>query len=358
MLALAQRELRDKHPQAAVTAARELLRHEPLEGRAFSVLATAAEEVGDITQARTLYEIAVLREPRDLHSRAWIIEALLRDGYYDEALAQINVLLRISPGQGSKLFPVLVKLADAPEFSQALTRILGSQPTWGDGVLSALLARGSVGAVDAVFGALQREGILSVEESGRWLDRLIKAGLWGEAYSRWAGGLALAPGEVLPVVYNGGFETEPTNIGFDWRISNSAGVTIGRVPAIGATGAFAAKVAFSGRRVPQVNFEQTLLLAPGTYLLHFRARAEALSSDRGLQWAIACQGERAPLAVSALLEGSFDWRQFDTPFVIPANNCPAQRLRLHNPGAAAAGKTVLGDIWIDDVAISATIVPR
>jgi hypothetical protein len=55
--------------------------------------------------------------------------------------------------------------------------------------------------------------------------------------------------------------------------------------------------------------------------------------------------------VSAPIGGSFDWKTFAVSFVVPAENCPAQRLWLRNPGAAAAGKAVVGDIWFDDIAI-------
>ncbi|MHB8474459.1 MAG: tetratricopeptide repeat protein [Gammaproteobacteria bacterium] len=357
LLALAKRELAGGHPHAAAGTARELLRNEPLEGRAFGVLARAAEQEGEVAKARSLYEITVRRAPRDLYSRAWIIDALLRDGRQVEALEQIDILLRISPTQGQRLFPILVQLADAPEFAKALAHILAAKPGWRDGMLWVLLARGSHGAVDAVFSALQDGGGLSAEEDGRWLDHLMQAGLWGEAYSRWAGELALAPGKPLAAVYNGDFETEPSNTGFDWRISNSVGVDIRLVPVGDANSAIAARVRFSGRRVAQIDFEQTLLLAPGKYRLRFRARADALHSDKGLQWAIACAGTSAPLAVSAPLEGSFGWKNFDAAFEVPAQKCPAQRLWLRNPGAAAAGKEVLGDIWFDDFAIQANTVP-
>jgi tetratricopeptide (TPR) repeat protein len=357
LFTIARRQLTERDAKAAVVTARELLRVEPLAGQAFAVLAEAAEAAGETDKARALYEVALRRAPQNLRVRAWIIDAQLREGRYAEALAQIDILLTVSPEQYDKLLPILARLADAPEFASALAHTLSGKPPWRVRMLQILPADGSRAAIDQVYGLLQHDGGLSTEEAGRWYDQLMQDGLWGEAYSRWAGELGLAPGTSLPLVYNGGFQTEPSGIGFDWRISGATGVIIDRIAATGANGAFAMQVSFSGRRVPQINFEQRLLLAPDVYQLSFRARAEALNSDKGLQWAIACQGQSEPLAVSAPLGGSFDWKTFTVSFVIPAENCPAQHLWLRNPGAAAAGKEVVGDIWFDDITIVKTEMP-
>ncbi len=351
LLAIARRQLAEHDPEAAAATARELLRVEPLAGQAFVMLAEAAEAAGNTDKALALYEVASRRAPRDPRTRAWLVDAQLREGHYAEALAQIDILLATSPQQAGNVLPIMAQLADAPEFARALAHELAGKPQWRFGLLQELLAHGSHDAAEQVYSSLQQDGGLSTEEAGRWYDRLMHDGFWGEAYSRWAGDLALAPGTSLPLVYNGGFETEPSGIGFDWRIARTPGVIIERVATAGASGEFAVQVSFSGRRVPQINFEQRVLLVPGAYQLSFRARADALNSDKGLQWAINCSGQSEPLAVSAPLGGSFAWEKFDVSFVVPAENCPAQRLWLRNPGAAAAGKEVVGDIWFDDVAI-------
>lgn len=351
MIALAERQLMKGKPDAAAASARELLRTEPLSGDAYVILAKAAESSGASAKVRALYAIAVRRAPRDLYSRAWMIETLLRDGRYADALEQFDTLFRVSPGQGGKILPLLAQLSDAPAFAQALAAALDSRTAWKAAMLLALLQHGSHDAVDQIFGDLQHKGNLSDDESGRWLDWLMQKGFWGEAYSRWVGGLKLAPGAPLPLLYNGRFEMEPSGIGFDWRMRPAVGVTIEREPTIGAKGSFAIDVGFSGRRVPEIHLEQRLFLWPGEYTLSFRARAQGLHSDKGLEWAIQCLGQNDPLAVSEALDGNFAWKQFETPFVIPDQSCTSQRIWLRNPGAAAAGKEVSGDIWFDDFAI-------
>jgi len=155
----------------------------------------------------------------------------------------------------------------------------------------------------------------------------------------------------LPLLFNGGFETEPSGIGFDWRIRPTAGVNIERQHKPGATDAFALSVSFSGRRVPEINLEQRLLLSPGTYNMSFRARAEGLHSDKGLQWTVTCFAPSEPAAASDLLDGSFEWKRFEAALTVPDAGCVSQRIWLRNPGAAAAGKDVVGEVWFDDFAI-------
>lgn len=346
LLALAERQLTDGQAPAAAATARQLLRIEPLQAQAFAVLAEAAS-----ADAAALHELALRHAPRDLRTRAWLLGTQLAEGRYADALANIDVVLRISPAQGTRLFPLMVQLADNSVFADALAQTLSTQPAWRAELLSAVLTQGSQVAVDQVYTAVQRDGGLSSAEAGRWLDRLIAAGEWGEAYSRWVGTLTLTPGASLPVVYNGDFEAEPTGIGFDWRLRGAPGVLIERAGVAGARGTYAARVAFLGRRVPQIDFEQTLLLAAGRYRLHLRAHARDLRSDKGLEWAIACHGAAEPLAVSARLEGNFDWKAVATDFVVPSADCPAQRLWLRNPGADGAGKIVSGTLWFDDIAI-------
>jgi tetratricopeptide (TPR) repeat protein len=349
--ALAQRHLQDGDAEGAVAIAREMLREEAVNGTAFVILAKAAEASGDSAKAEALYRVAVRRAPRDVHVRAWLIGNLISQARYPEALGQFDTLYRLSPGQAQKLLPVFAQLAEAPDFEQALIVAVGSSTTWKTLMYSALLDRGNHDVVDRSFGDLLRQGNLSDAETGRWLDWLMQKGFWDEAYARWVGWLKLPPGAPVPLLFNGGFEAEPSGIGFDWRIRPTAGVTIERQAKPGATGSVALSVSFSGRRVPEINLEQRLLLSQGTYLVSFRARAEGLHSDKGLQWAIQCMAASEPLAVSPALDGSFEWKRFEATFSVPEQDCASQRIWLRNPGAAAAGKEVVGDLWLDDFAI-------
>ena len=351
MRALAERQLQDGNAEGAAAIAREWLRKEPLAGEAFVILAKAVKTTGDSAKVEVLDRVALRRAPRNAYVRGWLIGDLLGKARYAEALGQFDTLFRLSQEQAQKFLPVFAQLAEAPDFAQPLIVAVGSSASWKTAMYSILLERGNHDVVGRFFGGLLRQGNLSDEETGRWLDWLMQRGFWDEAYARWAGWLKLAPGAALPLLYNGGFETELSGIGFDWRIRPTAGVTIERGHKPGASENFALRVSFSGRRVPEINLEQRLLLSAGTYKVSFRARAEGLHSDKGLQWVVQCFAAREPATESDVLDGSFEWKRFEMVLVVPDGGCLSQRIWLRNPGAAAAGKDVVGNVWFDDVAI-------
>ena len=346
---LAEQQLAAGNMEDARVTARHLLRVEPLEGQGFRLLAEAAARQGDLAQARALYGIAARRSPRDVRTRAWLIEHSLVAGDYPAAMQHVDALLRTSPGQGGVLMPLLAKMAADPAFARALANTLASRPPWRGGMLATLQQAEDPRSADQVLLALRSAQGLSPEEFDQWIASLIHQGRWGEAYSRWVSTLQLEDG-ALPLIYNGQFEHLPTGRGFDWRLLRIPGVSLDFQADPGAEGQ-AARAVFRGRPVAQVNLEQPLLLGPGRYRFTAQMRAQALRSERGLEWAITCLGQSEPLAISPSLQGTFDWRNVEMDVVVPATGCPGQWLRLRNPVPAGSIQQVTGELWFDDVAI-------
>lgn len=351
LLALAERRLAEGRTDEARASARRLLAAAPLEGRAFRVLAAAAVADGDAEQALRLYRIAARRSPRDIATRAWLTGHALVSGDYLAAMAHIDVLLRVAPAQRRVMLPLLAQLAVDPAFASALVRTLAARPPWRNSVLSSLQREQDPRAADLVLSELRRQDGLTDSEFDDWIAALMRRGAWGEAYSRWAGTLDL-DGGVLPLVYNGDFERPVSGRGFDWRVTRVPGVTVEFVPDRSAQG-LTAHARFRGRPVPQVNLEQPLLLAPGRYTFSVRMRADALRSERGLEWAITCLGQAQPIATSLRIAGSFGWRDITMDLDVPVTDCRGQWLRLRNPVPGGSAQQISGDLWFDNVRIVA-----
>ncbi len=352
LLALAERQLAQGDAAAAQASARRLLAHEPLQGVAYRILAEAADKQGKRADALRLYGIAVRRAPRDLPSRAWLTQRYLEQGDYAQALGQIDRILRMSPARAGSIHPVLVQLAQDPRFADALAKSLQADPPWRAGLLAALRdpKTGNAMANGRVMQALQDQGGLSAEEYARWLDSLIAQGRWGEAYARWAGAVAKQGGRI-PLAYNGDFGQLPSDAGFDWRQRRVPGVLL-RFEQVAGSSGNAAYLRFLDRRVAMAGLEQPLFLSAGRYTLRLKARAQALRSQLGLQWVVACAGRGGVVARSEPLEGSFGWREFAVDFDVPPNGCTGQWLRLVNPVPAGAAQRVVGELWVDDVKIT------
>ena len=350
-LVLAERQLAEGRLDRAKANAVFVLQREPLQGTAFRILAEVAEREGRRPEAFEIYRIAERRAPRDLRVRAWLTQRYLEQGQYGQALIRIDRILRMSPLRARTINPLLVKLAQDPRFADALAEYLYGNPPWRRSVLAALRdpKAGNQAAAGRIMEALQARGALSDEEYARWLDSLLLQGRWGEAYARWAG-LAPKAGGRLPIVFNGDFEKEPSNAGFDWRLRRVPGVLLEFEPAPGSRGK-AAYFRFLGRRVPRAGFEQPLMLSPGPYRLDLRMRAQSLRSGLGLQWQVACAGSGGIIARSEPVEGTFGWRHAVVAFEVPNAGCPGQFLRLVNPVPVGTGQQVVGEYWVDDITI-------
>ena len=337
-------------PQAAETA-RTLLRREPLNGPGFLILSDIAAPQADKPQAAAMAKMAIRRAPYALAPRAWLAGEQLGQGHYPEALENLDQILRLSGAQHERLFPMLIKLGEDAEFADALAQKLATHPRWRNGFIASALSQANSAQLAAIFSALQRRGDLDAVSTGRWIDRLVKDGQWGEAYARWVGGIGQSGSFRLSHVYNGGFENAPSGVGFDWRIGDSAGVIIDRAALVGTDASYALRLTFLGRRVDAIPLHQWLMLAAGRYRLRFQAAAHDLRSDRGVQWMIRCLDDNRELAASERLDGNFDGKPFEVDFSVPAQGCQAQDLWLRNAGAAAAGKIIRGVITFDDIAI-------
>jgi len=346
-LSIAQTRLEAGELHVAEALSRDVLRSFPLRSRALVILAQAAD-AARLPHTDSLFQIALRRAPRSQYVHVWVIGELMRTGRYDQALTGVTTLLQFAPRLAEDLIAVLVDASDEPAFASAIASELAHHPGWRTTYLSRLIAAGHPEPIDAVFGELLFQRDLPDAEARLWFNWLEQVGLWGKAYSHWVSWLNLPPGSSVALVHNGGFETPPTGVGFDWRMQNSPAVLIERVTE--GSGSIV-RVGFLGRRAAQIHLSQKLLLAPGRYRLELRAAARALHSDAGIQWRLRCLRDGPMLGATDPFKGSFEWKQAALDFEVPARDCPAQELALINPGAAGAGKIVSGSLWMDDVSI-------
>ena len=95
--------------QADVATAHAILRERPHDGRAYRVLAQAADARGDREEATRLYEVAVRLAPRDRLTRAALIDRALTRDDVPAALEHLDALLRVAPGVRDTVLTELAK---------------------------------------------------------------------------------------------------------------------------------------------------------------------------------------------------------------------------------------------------------
>lgn len=336
----------------AADLARRALRAAPLDGRPYRVLGQLAAAEGRTERAAELFTLAARRAPRDPIAQLWLLDHHLKSGRPAEALAHLDILLRIQPALFARFEPLLLQLAAAAPVQGPLADVLASQPPWRDRFLRLVAAKAEdPDAVAPLFEAVRRsEGGLAANELGPWLDRLVRDGRVGQAYLLWAANLPPERQRRLGNVFNGGFEDEPDATGFDWRLGRVAGARISRLSGPGVSGDRALRVAFEDRRVPFNHVRQMLALPPGDYELTLRARPDSLRTERGLVWEISCVSGGRVLATTAPLRGHGDWRELDVAFAVP-DSCAGQWLALRLPARIPAEQRIGGRAWFDDLKI-------
>jgi hypothetical protein len=116
-------------------------------------------------------------------------------------------------------------------------------------------------------------------------------------------------------------------------------------------------VSFRGLRVQFQHLHQYLMLPPGSYRLHGRARPDNLQAEHGMQWALYCLGSKEAVALSPRFRGSEQWTRFRTELEIPQDGCPVQMLRLELAGTVRLDFDATGTIWFDNLAIERVAAP-
>lgn len=344
-------------PGAAVHAAslaRRALRGNPLEGRAYRVLGQLAERFGKTTKAVELYELAAKRSPRDIQTHLWLEQHYLSQGQLVEGLRHTDLMLRIEPRISEREFPILAAMAGFPPAQRSLAAVLESGPPWRQPFLVYLSRKARDSTAVAPFITFLRESKvgLAAPELSAWLDRLIADRRWGEAYLTWVSELSSLEQAELTNVFNGGFEREPSNAGFDWRVGRVAGAYLERLPTPGAGGELALLAGFDDRRVPFKHLRQLLALPPGAYRLQVRARTDGLRSERGLVWSVACAEPEKKLGSTDPVRGISPWRTLGVDFVVPPTDCGGQWLVLEIPARIRAEQRIGGRAWFDDLQIT------
>lgn len=329
--------------EAAAASARGLLKHEPLQGGAWTVLGQAAEAGGDPVQAAEAYAKAVDLTPRDAGARSWLAQRKVAEGDFPAALAHLDALMRTHQPARGEIFTYMAQLSDDSGFRQALVAHLMDGPDWRPQFLHFLQNKPAAAAAsDDIHGDLLAAGVLSQRESEAWIESMLQRGHWSRAYAYWVG--TLPAGTPLPAVFNGNFVRRPSGWGFDWRTPATPGVGVQFPLGDGA------RISYRNRRIDNGGLEQILLLAPGRYTLQARMRTEDLRADRGLQWVVQCAGNGQELGATAPIPAGRGTVQAEASIQVP-DDCPAQRLRLRNAARVPALQTLGGEVVVNAVAI-------
>jgi hypothetical protein len=341
--------------------ARRALVVDPLDSRALSLLGMVAERKGDLVRAETLISLSAARTWRNPEAHVWLFGQAIRRGKFEDALVHADGLLRLYPGSSptafsisATTFPILALFGLDPGGLAALEGALAAHPPWRHEFLSRVVVNG---ANDRLMTQLYRSLTRSnqpptASEMKPYLERLIQAGRFDEAYQEWrtTNSQAETP---APYPYNGNFEAPFDGSPFNWVFDFVSGAEIQITEAPDGEKSRALRVEFSGARASLGRVGQLLMLTPGNYRLELGEKASSLRTERGLVWQISCAESRSVLAETSPLTGTVPWTHLKVKFTVPASDCQAQWLKLIIPARTASESEIEGEAWFKDFRITA-----
>lgn len=321
-----------KIDRSAIDLARRAALAAPLIYQPYVIMAKAEYQRGRLDRAILLAQEARRRRPSDAATRGLLVGYYAEAKRYSELMAEIDMVLRLSPELRGPLLPELAKLLREAPLRRMLIPVLATEPEWRDQFYAVALSRGLPPrwALEILKGVRDLKGNAKVAAERRlYLHSLLAAGYHARARELWTDSLAPADRAKNGLVFDPNFRGSSAPDPYNWRFTDSSA---GR-----------AELASTPSQRPGLNItyfgsqevdlaEQKLALPAGSYSLTVNARSDTGTGSSQLAWVIVCDGEKSP--VTTLLLGELDAgvRRYSKPFVVPSR-CGGQRLFLRaTPG--------------------------
>lgn len=155
------------------------------------------------------------------------------------------------------------------------------------------------------------------------------------------------------MVFNGGFEHELANGGFDWREQSVPGVSFAFDSNTVHSGARSMRIAFDGSS--NLDFQdlvQYVLVEPRRrYRFTAYLRSQSLSTDSGIRFAVGdVTHPRVPQIVTSGVTGTEPWTRIETEFTIGADT-HLLKITLRRAPSSKFDNKLIGIVWVDDVSL-------
>ena len=329
----------------------------PVTARYWIDLAIVHENLGDAQKARTEFDIARQVYPSSAEVHWEFANFLLRQGQESQSLVEMRAAVKADPS----LLSLAVDRAwratnDADEVANAiLPREAGAY----------IEAINSFGAEDNVNAGLKVWRHLAdlhqpfqIEKLFPFFDVVIHDNRGADGKRMWIEALAACgrPHD-LPtngsVVWNGGFEFDMLNGGFDWRMPSSRGMTAEYDTTIFHGGKRSLRLDFGGGI--NLDLEQPLefVAVEPNQRYHFAAfvRTEGITTESGLRFTAFDPSRRDAIHLNTQgITGTHDWTELSAD-ILTGEETQILQVELRRQPSRMFENKLEGTAWIDDVSL-------
>ena len=317
-------------------------------------LGTVCQALGDIHCADEAFVAAARLAPRSPRFQLARANHFLVTSRPSEALMGLHDYVELRPDDPkAALGPFLRGIADADGLWNALPQTLDYESQLA--LISLLSNAGKFELANRYWRELVRsEARIALPVSVPYLNTLQNRGQLEQLVDVWRDlqHMGSVPAqEEHNLVFNGGFESAPTNVGLDWHYQQHSFVQLHFSDSTAGTGTRSLRADFTSSSNEDLDLlEQIVPVAkPGTYVLTAFVRSRAITSDCGPRLRI--QDFLCATCLDASTQGTVgtsDLHQVSTSFTI-APGTRFLRVSLHRPRCRAYPMEITGQFWIDGI---------
>ncbi len=154
------------------------------------------------------------------------------------------------------------------------------------------------------------------------------------------------------ILWNGSFELDILNGGFDWRISETKGVDVFIDRDIHISGNNALGVMFDGTKNLDITIaSQIVRLSPGKhYLLKGYIKTDSLTTQNGIFLAVHGYDCKGFYEKSDILTGTNFWKEIVLEFTVPYE-CNTVAVKIRRDRSEKLDNKISGNAWIDEISL-------
>jgi tetratricopeptide (TPR) repeat protein len=331
----------------------------PHSDRDWLELAGIYERQGQISRAQAAYERAQHNHPIS-PVVAWAYgNFVLRQGNASEACSRFRKALQTDPELTEVATGVWWK--SGLYASQPVAKLLPSENRYYFKALDYFGRQNEINAGLRVWDELLMLGQhFRLPQALPFIDEVIFADRVGDAQRMWRQALDFSrwprdAQEESSLIFNGGFEHDFANGGFDWREQESADISFAFDTEVAHSGARSLRVTFNGKS--NLDFQHVLqyVAVEQAHRYRFEAylRSSALSTDRGMRFLIADPLHPAmPQIFTEDITGTQPWTRIEAEYVAGPETRFVSIVLRRTPSLKFDNK-LGGTVWVDDVSLVA-----
>jgi len=269
-------------------------------------------------------------------------------------------LLELSPKYGSATFELCLRVLEGPVVIFQKVLPAGKDPALNLEYADFLLAHHQADSAHQVWvGTVAKASPFPFHLAHPYLERLLNLGRYREGLGVWSDlerlGIVVKPvSEVRDnLVFNGSFEQEPLNAGFDWHYGTIPYLAIEFSDARAYRGLRCLRLDFTVKRNEEYEpITEIVPVFPGqTYLLAAYTRSESITSDSGPRLRVV--DPDCPRCLNLSSEptiGTAPWRRVSLKFSTGAQT-HFVRLSIWRPRSRTFPTEIAGTFWVDAISL-------